>query len=891
MIGRQTCKNRTEESVNDSRARSSSLRWWGVSFVQLLGSLQNMSRRGQRSLFSQLSEERLGRGSQNEDMAWHDELPLSRSGQRESSFRAPSAGSGSHVSLGNNRLSAPFNRTRIAVVALIITLIILLVISCTTLAILVQERNKNENEMQYIRAVLDENFPADRASIHDDPPVQNTAPVAFFQNGTNPPTASPIEVSLTPSAEPQIESVVPTEVPVPPTASPTASPPTGTPTSSPTISQTETPVEQTEVPTVSPTEDKQAPVAPVAAEDPMAAPVVEDPTSVPVPTATPTANEQAPVAPVVDCIEDYALFVQCVSDNSDLCVDCDTTLPGDLKAEEDCDNFNTWFENNVQCCSGDECASQLDALAICKDCPQSFPSAPFGSPIAPFSAPVAEDPTPSPVEGEMPAPIAEDPTPSPVEGETPAPIAEDPTSSPVEGETPAPIAEDPTSSPVEGETSAPIAEDPTSSPVEGETPAPIAEDPTSSPVEGETAAPIAEDPTSSPVEGETPSPVAEPSSAWSQIGQNLTWTNAATDDAASIAILRDGTTAAVGQFENGISDSFGGQVSVYRLDDNGFWEPLGQTIESDLTTGSFGYSVSLNEDGTVLAVADPDDGSQTTGCVLVYELQDGQWERRGQNLDGGGPDQFAGGGVVLSDDGTVLLYDIFITARQPGPTKFVRVFRYNGSTWEKVGQDVYGQVATLTDAFCFDLTGDGTKFTIGATVPGFGYAETYQLNGNTWEKYGEIIPDPMTTDESVGLSVALDEDGNRLAVGFRKFQTSNIVRAYEFDDEWIQLGEDVDSKGSVSSTMMTTDYSSDGQTLAVGPQENTDFVSVHSYDLTTDTWSQFGDNIDAGLTTTGAQVQAVSLSDEGPRVAVFDLGGESAKVYDAPASATSRRLV
>jgi hypothetical protein len=498
----------------------------------------------------------------------------------------------------------------------------------------------------------------------------------------------------------------------------------------------------------------------------------------------------------------------------------------------------------------------LDALAICKDCPQSFPSAPFASPIAPIS-PTSETEAPS---QEIPA-------------------------------TPAPIAEEPTSSPVEGETPAPIAEETTPSPIEGETPAPIAEDPTSSPVEGETPAPIAEETTPSPVEEETPSPVAEPSSEWSQVGQDLTWSNAATDDAASIAISRDGATAAIGQFENGVSDSFGGQVNVYRLEENGFWAPLGQTIESDLATGSFGYSVSLNEDGTVLAVADPDDGTETTGRVLVYELIDGQWERRGQNLDGGGPDQFAGGGVVLSDDGTVLLYDIFITARQPGPTKFVRVFRYNGSAWEKVGQDVYGQVATLADTFSFDLTGDGTKFAIAATVPGFGYAETYQLRENTWEKYGEIIPDPMTTDESVGLSVAMDENGDRLAVGVRKFQSSNCVRAYEFDDEWIQLGEDVDSKGSVSSTIMTIDFSSDGQTLAVGPQEDTAFVSVHLYDLSTDTWSQFGDNIDADLTTTGAQLQAVSLSDDGPRIGVFDLGGESAKVYDAPGIATSRRMV
>lgn len=327
---------------------------------------------------------------------------------------------------------------------------------------------------------------------------------------------------------------------------------------------------------------------------------------------------------------------------------------------------------------------------------------------------------------------------------------------------------------------------------------------------------------------------------------------------------------------------------MYSLDENGIWSRVGQTIGSDSTAGSFGYSVSLNEDGTVLAISDPDDGTGTTGRVVVYELLVDTWVRRGQILDGGGPDQFAGGGVVLSDDGTVILYDIHITSRVPGPTKFVRVFRYNGSTWEKVGQDVFGQTASLADAFCIDLSGDGNKFAFASTVPGFGYAETYQLAGNTWEKYGEVVPDSMTTDESVGLAVSLDENGDTLAVGFRKFQMSNIVRAYGFDDEWVQLGVDIDSEGSASSTTMTIDLSSDGQTLAIGPQDDTKFASVHSYDISIDQWSKVGENIDADSSTTGFELRSVSLADTGPRVSVFGSGGEDVRVYDAP-TATARK--
>jgi WD40 repeat protein len=273
----------------------------------------------------------------------------------------------------------------------------------------------------------------------------------------------------------------------------------------------------------------------------------------------------------------------------------------------------------------------------------------------------------------------------------------------------------------------------------------------------------------------------------------------------------------------------------------------------------------------------------------VYELNVDSWVRRGQTLDGGGPDQFAGGRVVLSDDGSVVLYDIQITARQPGPIKFVRVFRYNGSTWEKVGQDVFGQVSSLADTFSIDFSGNGEIFVIASIVPGFGYAETYQLNGNTWELNGQVIPNSTTTDESVGITAAVNRDGSILAVGFRKFQTPNLVRVYEFDNGWIQLGNDIDTKGSSSDTLMTIALSLDGQTLAVGPQDDTKFASVHKFDNVNGQWAQVGEIIEADLRS-GAQLQSIDLSDLGDRVAVFGLGGENVKVYDGViATARTRR--
>ena len=129
-----------------------------------------------------------------------------------------------------------------------------------------------------------------------------------------------------------------------------------------------------------------------------------------------------------------------------------------------------------------------------------------------------------------------------------------------------------------------------------------------------------------------------------------------------------------------------------------------------------------------------------------------------------------------------------------------------------------------------------------------------------------------------------------LRLAFENSEHPIAFERYSFDDEWVQLGDDIDSEGSVSSLFMTIDLSPDGQTLAIGPQEETLFASVHSYDIFTDSWSQIGDNIDADLSTTGTQVQSVSLAETGPRIAVFGVDGENVKVYDSPSAIARKRI-
>lgn len=352
----------------------------------------------------------------------------------------------------------------------------------------------------------------------------------------------------------------------------------------------------------------------------------------------------------------------------------------------------------------------------------------------------------------------------------------------------------------------------------------------------------------------SPLTTGERNDMWRQVGEGITWLNSAEADANSLSLSRDGTTVAIGQFDVGSAQA-GGQVNVYHYDvSSGLWKPLGQTIKSDKPVGRFGYSVSLNEDGTVLAIGDADDGTESTGRVLVFEFLNEKWVQLGEAINGGEPDRFAGKSVALSDDGLMLALDVQITSRQPGPPNFVRVYRYNGNTWAQVGQDVFGEAATLSDTFSLSLSGNGTIFVISAVVPEFGYLKTYTLNEQeTWDLQGEIKPNG---EESIGLSVSLSGDGTSLATGIHPFQSSNLVRIFKFvNGSWSQSGSDIDTKGANAARRMTLSMSTNGTTVAIGPQDDTPYGSVHSYDANTQEWPKIGENIDADpLTTTGFQL-------------------------------------
>ena len=203
-------------------------------------------------------------------------------------------------------------------------------------------------------------------------------------------------------------------------------------------------------------------------------------------------------------------------------------------------------------------------------------------------------------------------------------------------------------------------------------------------------------------------------------------------------------------WNDSINGSESGSVRVYRLVDNGMrWEQLGQDIDGEAANDWFGYSVSISADGSTVATGAP------------YNKKKGSYS--GQ----------------------------------------VGVYRFNddGSSWEQLGQSIYGDIEKDTFGWSINLSPDGNTLAIGS--PGRiaydrpGYVTVFSLKGDVdlgtddWKQIGQDIVGDANGD-TFGTSVSLSDDGKTLAVSALHSGRVSVYRMDYTESVWIQMGHDID---------------------------------------------------------------------------------------------------
>jgi hypothetical protein len=297
-----------------------------------------------------------------------------------------------------------------------------------------------------------------------------------------------------------------------------------------------------------------------------------------------------------------------------------------------------------------------------------------------------------------------------------------------------------------------------------------------------------------------------------------------------------------------------GYVQVFYLDSDdaagttGTWKQVGQDITGEAIGDEFGWSVSISDDGKMIAVgADMNNGKngEDSGHFRIYRLaEDGaSWEQIGEDIDGDAAGDWSGTSVSLSANGSIAAIGAPRAGIDGVWTGQVKVYRIDSgvTSWEQLGESIYGDNANDRFGWSVKISPDGKSLAVGS--PGYmadadrpGCVKVFSLeNGgddlsaNSWKQVGHTITGEANGDV-FGYSVSLSDDAKTLAVGAPYANGKNgddtgrvrIYRTDNYESGWTQIGEDIDGEAAYDTSGVSISLSADGKKVAIGSDWNDD---------------------------------------------------------------------
>lgn len=369
---------------------------------------------------------------------------------------------------------------------------------------------------------------------------------------------------------------------------------------------------------------------------------------------------------------------------------------------------------------------------------------------------------------------------------------------------------------------------------------------------------------------------------WIQVGQNINGEYPNDESGHSVALSADGNTVAIGSVKNDDNGIDAGHVRVYRNFQGG-WLQIGDDIDGLAAYDKSGQSVSISADGNIVAIGAIGNGGPIVGYVRVFEYDQGVWNQLGQIINGEALVDHFGFSVSLSDDGTTLAVGAILNDGNGASSGHVRVFQNIQGVWTQIGDDIDGEESEDLSGHSVSLNSDGTILAVGANGNNSyaGHVRVYQNIQGSWSQVGDDINGESSSDLS-GYSVAISDDGSVVAISAPNNSvngpSSGHVRVYQnIQGVWNQVGDDIDSESTGDNFGNSVSLNSDGSTLAVGGWINAGNGNasghVRVFKRIQGTWVQIGEDID-GEAAVDYSGWSVSLSADGGKLAVGAYGND-----------------
>jgi hypothetical protein len=364
-----------------------------------------------------------------------------------------------------------------------------------------------------------------------------------------------------------------------------------------------------------------------------------------------------------------------------------------------------------------------------------------------------------------------------------------------------------------------------------------------------------------------------------------------------VSLSNDGTVVAIGAPHNDENGYNSGHVRMYAWDSTS-WVQRGNDIDGDAAWDYSGASVSLSNDGTVVAIGAPynNENGSNSGHVRVYAWDSASWVQRGNDLDGEAASDNSGRSVSLSNDGTVVAIGALYNDENGYNSGHVRVYAWDSASWVQRGNDLDGEAASDNSGRSVSLSNDSTVVAIGAYANDengsySGHVRVYAWDSTSWVQRGNDLDGEAASDYS-GDSVSLSNDGTVVAIGAGgndgNGYYSGHVRIYAWDSatkSWVQRGNDIDGEAADDWSRRSgrsVSLSNDGTVVAIGADgndgngSNSGHVRVYAWDSAS--WVQRGNDLD-GEAASDYSARSVSLNNDGTVVTIGADGNDENGSY------------
>jgi len=306
-------------------------------------------------------------------------------------------------------------------------------------------------------------------------------------------------------------------------------------------------------------------------------------------------------------------------------------------------------------------------------------------------------------------------------------------------------------------------------------------------------------------------------SNWIQVGSDLIGEAAQDRFGSAVAISADGNRIAIGAPLNDESALVAGHTRIFDFDGTD-WIQIGDDIDGPASFSQSGFAIDLSADGRKVLIASPE-YNQQQGMLQVYELNESNWIQVGNDILGSSTSSLLGRSVSMSADGTIIC---------AGEQTKAIIYQWDGNDWQQLGATLDDATPYIGGQFVVDISSTGNNIIVGFENGSNAAGETrvYRFNGSNWEQIGEVIVDNMQSNLG-GFSVSISDDGDRIAIGdpFTNYygDSPGFVSVFDFNGtSWEEMETEILGEYNDERHGWSLALTPNGNSLIVGSPSNSE---------------------------------------------------------------------